>query len=161
MHHGENASSASSRPTGGINAKTTPFSNVLRILYCLFGLMTSYLVWGLLQEKIITQPYEIVDKDGDTRIEHFKDSQFLVFTNRTLAFFIALVYLFVKDQIYSSGSPVSSLSSIYQFTGPAPLFKYSFASFSNVMSAWFQYEALKVVNFPTQVLAKSCKFTIF
>lgn len=25
------------------------------------------------------------------------------------------------------------------------------------MSAWFQYEALKFVNFPTQVLAKSCK----
>jgi len=25
------------------------------------------------------------------------------------------------------------------------------------MSAWFQYEALKFINFPTQVLAKSCK----
>lgn len=28
---------------------------------------------------------------------------------------------------------------------------------SNVMSSWFQYEALKYVSFPTQVLAKASK----
>lgn len=39
----------------------------------------------------------------------------------------------------------------------APLFKYSYASFSNILSAWLQYEALKFISFPTQVLAKSCK----
>ena len=32
-----------------------------------------------------------------------------------------------------------------------PLYKFSFASFSNIMSSWFQYEALKFVTFPTQV----------
>ena len=35
-----------------------------------------------------------------------------------------------------------------------PFYKYSFCSFSNILSSWFQYEALKFVSFPTQVLAK-------
>ena len=39
----------------------------------------------------------------------------------------------------------------------APLYKYSFCSFSNIMSSWCQYEALKFVSFPTQVLAKASK----
>lgn len=132
-----------------------PLGGTIRICYCFFGLMTSYLVWGLLQEKIITQPYESVTSDGHRFEEHFNDSQFLVFANRTLAFLIALAYLCIKNQIQTSQS--SPLTTITQITGSAPLFKYSFASFSNIMSAWFQYEALKFVNFPTQVLAKSCK----
>lgn len=127
----------------------------IRIFYCFFGLMASYLVWGLLQERIITQPYESLTADGQRFEEHFHDSQFLVFANRTLAFLIALIYLCVQNQLQTSQS--STLTTIGQITGSAPLFKYSFASFSNVMSAWFQYEALKFVNFPTQVLAKSCK----
>lgn len=107
------------------------------LLWCLFGLMASYLTWGVLQEKIMTQEYVNADK----KKTHFKDSQFLVFTNRVLGFMITAVYLTVRKQLRQR----------------APLYKFSYASFSNIMSAWFQYEALKFVNFPTQVLAKSCK----
>ena len=39
----------------------------------------------------------------------------------------------------------------------APPYKYSLAAISNVMSSWFQYEALKFVSFPLQVLSKSSK----
>ncbi|XP_012508012.1 PREDICTED: adenosine 3'-phospho 5'-phosphosulfate transporter 1-like [Propithecus coquereli] len=39
----------------------------------------------------------------------------------------------------------------------APMYQYSFASLSNVLSSWCQYEALKFVSFPTQVLAKASK----
>merc|ERR1719452_387029 len=39
----------------------------------------------------------------------------------------------------------------------APLYKYSYCSLSNIMSSWCQYEALKYVSFPTQVLAKASK----
>ncbi|KAG8511987.1 Adenosine 3'-phospho 5'-phosphosulfate transporter 1, partial [Galemys pyrenaicus] len=39
----------------------------------------------------------------------------------------------------------------------APMYRYSFASLSNVLSSWCQYEALKFVSFPTQVLAKASK----
>lgn len=105
--------------------------------YCFFGLMVSYLTWGVLQEKIMTQEYAGPD---DTK-SSFHDSQFLVFVNRLLALVVATIYLVAKGQMRQT----------------APLFKYSYASVSNVMSAWSQYEALKFVNFPTQVLAKSTK----
>lgn len=138
--HNDLVSSKATSATG--SAKRTPLSDFGLIVYCFTGLMVSYLTWGLLQEKIMTQQYETIDADGKTHIDHFKDSQFLVFANRALAFTIATIYLYAKDQLHRPS---------------APLFKCSFASFSNIMSAWFQYEALKFVNFPTQVLAKSCK----
>ncbi|XP_052891124.1 adenosine 3'-phospho 5'-phosphosulfate transporter 1 [Anopheles moucheti] len=123
--------------TKGAASKRTTAQECVLLCYCLVGLMGSYLTWGVLQEKIMTQEYEGPEK----RKSHFKDSQFLVFSNRVLGFMITAVYLVAKRQ----------------FRHRAPLYKYSYASFSNIMSAWFQYEALKFVNFPTQVLAKSCK----
>ena len=38
----------------------------------------------------------------------------------------------------------------------APLYKFSFSSISNIVSSVSQYEALKYVSFPTQVVAQSC-----
>lgn len=102
------------------------------LTYCFLGLMGSYLTWGVLQEKIMTREY--IGLDGKTKA-FFKDSQFLVFANRLLAFVIACIYLLVRQQTRHR----------------APLFKYSYASFSNIMSAWLQYEALKFISFPTQV----------
>jgi adenosine 3'-phospho 5'-phosphosulfate transporter B2 len=40
--------------------------------------------------------------------------------------------------------------------GTAP-YRFSFCATSNLLSSVCQYEALKYVSFPTQVLAKSCK----
>lgn len=157
MHGSNAAKSTASGSAGASSHMSQPFSNVVRICYCFFGLMTSYLVWGLLQEKIITQPYETTTAEGHRIEEHFHDSQFLVFANRLLAFLIALIYLCMRNRFGQMQQPTSAVAMIGQVTGSAPLFKYSFASFSNIMSAWFQYEALKFVNFPTQVLAKSCK----
>lgn len=103
------------------------------LAFCFFGLQAAYLTWGLLQERIMT--FEYAPK------VYFKNSQFLVFINRILAFLIGITVLFMKQQ------PPHT----------APLYKYSYSSFSNIMSSWFQYEALKFVSFPTQVLAKASK----
>lgn len=100
-------------------------------------MQASYLTWGVLQEKIMTRTYQ--DSVGNEG--RFKDSQFLVFVNRILAFGIALL----------------SITWTHQPRHRAPLYKYSFCSFSNIMSSWCQYEALKFVSFPTQVLAKASK----
>jgi len=110
--------------------------NAALLLYCFGGLQASYLMWGLLQEKIMTQLY-----DG----QQFTDSQFLVFVNRILALVIAWVYLIVFER--PNANP--KLRTIRE----APLYKYSYCAFSNIMSSWFQYEALKFVSFPTQVIA--------
>ncbi|XP_063832664.1 uncharacterized protein LOC135081814 [Ostrinia nubilalis] len=69
------------------------------------------------------------------------DTSFLVFINRLLAFLVALGRLLCTQQ------PLVS----------APLYKFSYCSVTNIISAWCQYEALKYVSFPTQVLSKSCK----
>ncbi|KAK7866039.1 hypothetical protein R5R35_008551 [Gryllus longicercus] len=113
------------------------FHEAALILFCFFGLQLTYLTWGLMQEKVMTQEY--VDKNGVT--SHYKDSQFLVFVNRILAFALSVLYILVTKQRRHH----------------APLYKYVYCSFSNIMSSWCQYEALKYVSFPTQVLAKASK----
>lgn len=116
--------------------KRSTFQKTVTIVFCFAGLQVSYLTWGVLQEKIMTQEYHNVSETGK-----FSDSQFLVFVNRVLAFVFSGTYLLVSNQQKHV----------------APLYKYSYCSFSNIMSSWFQYEALKYVSFPTQVLAKASK----
>jgi len=108
------------------------------LLICAIGLQVSYLTWGLIQERIMTQKYGSAAGIGG---EKFQNSQFLVFVNRLLAFVVSGIV------ILSSKQPRHG----------CPLYKFSYASFSNIMSSWFQYEALKFVSFPTQVLGKACK----
>lgn len=98
---------------------------------CFLGLQGSYLSWGFIQEMIMTQEY-----DG----ERFQYSEVLVFLNRFLAMLVAYVVLQMRPSAHS-----------------APPFKYTITSVANVISSWLQYEALKFVNFPMQVLSKSSK----
>lgn len=115
----------------------TMYQEGVQLVVCTVGLLGSYMTWGYLQEKIMTTSY--VDSLGNKG--QFKDSQFLVFVNRILAFALALLVIMFRRQPRHR----------------APLFKYSYCSFSNIMSSWCQYEALKFVSFPTQVLAKASK----
>ncbi|XP_069117655.1 adenosine 3'-phospho 5'-phosphosulfate transporter 1-like isoform X2 [Argopecten irradians] len=117
---------------------TNQVQTCLTLMFCVAGLQGAYLTWGVIQERIMTFEYGKTDTEKG---EFFKNSQFLVFINRILALAIGSIVLVVKAQ------PPHN----------APLFKYSFSSFSNIMSSWFQYEALKFVSFPTQVLAKASK----
>ncbi|XP_049885851.1 adenosine 3'-phospho 5'-phosphosulfate transporter 1 [Pectinophora gossypiella] len=125
----------STKPTKVV--ETSARAEGAELAFCFTGLMGTYLVWGLLQEKIMTQNY--VMSDGS--LVKFNDSQFLVFINRLLAFSIALGRLLCARKPFVA----------------APLYKFSYCSLTNIISAWCQYEALKYVSFPTQVLSKSCK----
>jgi len=116
---------------------TSAYPKTVHFFICCIGLQVSYLTWGVLQEKTITQDY--VGASGQT--EKFTDSQFLVFTNRILVFVFSGTYLLFS----------------HQNAHRTPLYKYSFCSLSNILSSWCQYEALKFVSFPSQVLAKSAK----
>merc|ERR550534_2929438 len=87
----------------------------------------------------MTVEYPHVGVDGQT--DRFKNSEFLVFLNRISGLIIASVALHVGKKLDSSSPP----------------YKFLFCSMSNVLSAWFQYEALKFITFPMQVLPKSCK----
>lgn len=120
-----------------IQQSRSAFQEAVLVIFCFTGLQVTYLTWGLLQEKIMTQEY--IDSVGSKG--HFTDSQFLVFVNRILAFVLSGIYIMMSRQPRHV----------------APLYKYVYCSFSNIMSSWCQYEALKYVSFPTQVLAKASK----
>merc|ERR1712216_73407 len=62
--------------------------------------------------------------------------------NRSVAVIFALVMIAIKGESYSNS---------------APLWKYLAISFSNVYASTCQYEALKYVSFPVQMLGKSFK----
>jgi len=126
--------SSSSQP----NSSSSDFTHhrFFKLLFSFFGLQISYLLWGLLQERIMTRTYAN---------EKFSNSQFLVFVNRFLAMIVAHISL----KIFY---PMKKLTS----TGP-PLFQYGIISYTNCMSTWFQYESLLYISFPVQVIAKSVK----
>ena len=113
-------------------------NRVILLILCVAGLQGSYLTWGVLQERIMKHEY---GKDDNNPGEKFENSQFLVFMNRILAFASAgLIILLTRQPRHV-----------------APMYKYSYCSLSNILSSWCQYEALKYVTFPTQVLAKASK----
>lgn len=102
------------------------------LIFCAVGFNVSFSVWGLLQERILTQTY------GG---EFFEFSYGLVFINRLGGLILSscLFYYYKVDMVLS------------------PLWEYSFPSVANMLSSWCQYEALKYVSFPTQMLAKAFK----
>lgn len=107
-----------------------------KLAYCFFGLQLSYILWGLVQENLMTKDY----KGGK-----FKSSSFCVFGNRFLALIISLIIVSVNR--IRSKKPLPEV----------PFYYYAPSSLSNTLSSWAQYEALKYISFPTQVLSKSCK----
>ncbi|XP_065220014.1 adenosine 3'-phospho 5'-phosphosulfate transporter 1-like [Planococcus citri] len=123
--------------SSGSTKPQTFFQETFQLLFCSVGLIGTYVIWGLLQEKIMTQNYE--NRKGEK--DKFEDSQFLVFVNRILAFLLSGAILLIFNQPRHT----------------VPFYKYIYCSFSNIMSSWCQYEALKFISFPTQVLAKASK----
>ena len=106
-----------------------------RLIFCVVGLQISYLTWGVLQEKVMTHKY------GDTANgELFLNSEFLVFMNRISALLISSFLVFLSGP---------------KFAGP--FYRYSYCALANICSSWCQYEALKFVSFPVQVLGKTAK----
>eukprot|EP00252_Welwitschia_mirabilis_P002684 TRINITY_DN12637_c0_g1_i1.p1 TRINITY_DN12637_c0_g1~~TRINITY_DN12637_c0_g1_i1.p1 ORF type:complete len:353 (+),score=38.24 TRINITY_DN12637_c0_g1_i1:335-1393(+) len=106
-----------------------------KLLISVGGIMSTLLVYGLLQERIMRVPY------GEES-SYFKYSLFLVLCNRVLTCSVAAIFLMANRKTMD---PV------------APLYKYGAVSVSNILTTTCQYEALKYVSFPIQTLAKSAK----
>ena len=117
--------------------------------FCFAGLQFCYLLWGVCQERMLTIPFDNRASSNPNEKNYFRYSQFLVFSNRVFAFAIAAVVYHFQN------SRLSKRSSLDQTWPPFYLFSYS--SLSNTISSWCQYEALKYVSFPEQVLFKSTK----
>lgn len=105
-----------------------------RLAFLGVGLNVTFVMWGILQERILKGEY---GAEG----EHFTYSYGLVFMNRFLGLIFSGVMLHYTRPKWSK----------------ALAYEYSFPAVSNMLSSWCQYEALKYVTFPTQVLSKSFK----
>merc|ERR1719310_1173626 len=105
----------------------------LRCAGCGVGIIIMLGFYGVIQERVMSVPY-----GGDL----FKASVFLVLCNRIFAVLFASTMCAVNQE-----SPVNK----------APLWKYFAISLSNVAATTCQYEALKWVSFPVQMLGKSFK----
>lgn len=97
------------------------------------GVVATLSLYGILQERIMSYPY------GDQR---FTSSCFVVFCNRLLAFDMALLVALVRK---SALAPQVSI------------LRYGWVSLLNVTATTCQYEALKWVSFPVQVMGKTMK----
>jgi len=97
------------------------------------ALIGSFLLYGVLQERIMTRPYDGVK---------FHNSAYLVLNNRVVAMLTAIIMIKLRGE---------------QLINIAPLYNYAGVSVSNVVSTWGQYEALRYVSFPTQTLGKCGK----
>lgn len=110
-------------------------NRILKIAFAVGGIMSTLVIYGVLQEKIMRVPY-------GSKKEYFTYSLFLVFCNR------------ITTSAVSAGVLLSSKKALDPV---APLYKYFVVSVSNILTTTCQYEALKYVSFPVQTLAKCAK----
>jgi len=111
-------------------------SSAAQVFWCFFyaaGIVGMLALYGVLQERIMTVPYQGV---------LFGFSVFLVFCNRVAAVIFSVVMLRLSKE------PVMPQASLW---------KYLIISLSNVSASTCQYEALKHVSFVVQMLGKSFK----
>ncbi|KAI3461513.1 hypothetical protein Pfo_018176 [Paulownia fortunei] len=104
-------------------------NKLFKMAFAVTGIMSTLLVYGVLQEKIMRVPY------GPNK-EYFKYSLFLVFCNR------------ITTSAVSAGVLLASKKALDPV---APIYKYGVVSVSNILTTTCQYE------FPVQTLAKCAK----
>jgi hypothetical protein len=107
-----------------------------RLFICVISLNVTFIIWGVLQERMLTRRYPRYTG------EFFTYSYALVFTNRFWTLIMSSILL-----VYFK--PKRSSSTV--------IYEYAFPSISNMLSSWCQYESLRYVSFPAVTLFKSFK----
>ena len=107
-----------------------------KLVMCFVGLQLSYLTWGVLQEKVMTNQY---------RGGKFPSAMFCVLMNRLFAVATALALVLLSR----NRRPFSH----------ADLLRCAPAALSNTASSFGQYQALRYISFPLQTITKSTKVT--
>ena len=111
-----------------------PTPGAKHLAFCFVGLQASYLTWGYVQEKVMTREYTT---------GRFPSATFCVFSNRFLAVIVA-----AGITLFQHGG---------RLTLPASYFAFAPCAFSNSLSSFGQYQALRYVSFPLQTISKSTK----
>ncbi|VDL18847.1 unnamed protein product [Hymenolepis diminuta] len=137
----------------------------MALVGCTLGLNFVYILWGVLQGRIINAlsievylclsiySYIHFQEKIMTRSyngEHFREPQFLIFCNRIGALIVAVTCLALTGA--RSDDSTAEIKS--------PLTSYAHPALSNIVSSWCQYEALIFITFPIQVLFGEKRWTV-
>lgn len=110
------------------------------------GIYVCFLSWGVLQERVTTRPY--ITQSGDDSILKEEKFKFFIFLNLSQSIMATLIGLGYSRILNRSTFKMPSLK----------LLSYYFViSLLSSLASPFGYESLKHVDYPTMVLAKSCK----
>jgi UDP-galactose transporter B1 len=116
----------------------------LRLLFCVAAIYAAYLSWAILQERIATTPY------GDDK-QIFR-AAFVLNTAQSLAATLTgSLYLFLTNS--------KARRSLFKTLYPTSSAFWHFASISitSSLASPFGYASLRYIDYPTQILGKSCK----
>jgi adenosine 3'-phospho 5'-phosphosulfate transporter B2 len=117
----------------------TLFQTTMDFCFCAGSLQVSYILWGLMQEMIMSTKFNPTPSTPDGL---FPSATFCVFSNRFLAIIVSLICcLTIKGTT----------------TSAAPLLAFTPCALSNTISSWGQYQALVFVSFSLQTIFKSMK----
>ena len=114
---------------------TAHVESVARMIWCATGLIVTFIIYGLLQERLMVVPW------GEKQ-QIFTSSAFIVLSNRVISILGALMTM---------------LKSKESFKSDAPLHKFALIALTNTCATYFQWDALRYVSFPTQTLGKCGK----
>lgn len=126
-----------------MSATSRQSASTLQLLICIAAIYAAYLSWAVLQERIATTPY-----GSDKRI--FRASLVLNTAQSLAATFTGSIYLLIRK-----GDPLRTLKQVYPTR--QVLLRFVLIAITSSAASPFGYASLKYIDYPTQILGKSCK----
>ncbi|CAJ0952537.1 unnamed protein product, partial [Mesorhabditis belari] len=132
------------------NERKKMLKEIFYFVHYFTGIQLTLVAMGFLQERVITRGYPrdipLGGNESDVIIDRFGDSQYLLLWNRIVALLVAMVVILWNIRSQPDHVP--------------PYYKHGYTSIANTISSWCQYEALKYVSFPTQMIFKCSKIVV-
>ncbi|ORY82122.1 UAA transporter [Protomyces lactucae-debilis] len=116
----------------------------LRLLFCVAAIYTAYLSWAILQERIATTPY-----GSDKQI--FR-AAFVLNTAQSLAATLTGSLYLLLTQKTARSSLIKTL-----YPSVSAFWHFAAISITSSLASPFGYASLRYIDYPTQILGKSCK----
>jgi len=131
---------------------------MLRLLVCVGGIYSSFLTWALIQERLSTTPYYAVQGEEP---RYFRHVIFLNTVQSSFSALAALLYIALRKPAGTSWRAAVGLQNATISASPAAAYRMLTKCFQCAVMASigspFGYASLRYIDYPTQILGKSCK----
>ncbi|KAI3635741.1 hypothetical protein MIR68_006379 [Amoeboaphelidium protococcarum] len=128
------------------------------LAFCIAGIYGCFLSWGLLQERVSTTPYYAHDDHlKQHQPAYFKHFVFLNCVQAFIASIVSIVYMYLRQRRTPTGKVAQQSESLLLKPSAQLLLDFVKVAVLSTIASPFGYESLKHVDYPTMILAKSCK----